>query len=124
MPLYIIVGPDGMRRKCSTASANELLPLDPNDHSQRGTLDPDETLVTLKQYAAEPDGQTHTWNPATLDFELIPPPPPPAPVTAMSRGAFMQRLRAAQGIGARALEFVILTAARSGEARGIADRPT
>ena len=30
----------------------------------------------------------------------------------------MQRLRAAQGIGARALEFVILTAARSGEVRG------
>lgn len=33
-------------------------------------------------------------------------------------GAFMQRLRAAEGMGARALEFVILTAARSGEVRG------
>ncbi len=33
-------------------------------------------------------------------------------------GAFMQRLQAQQGTGARALEFVILTAARSGEARG------
>jgi integrase len=33
-------------------------------------------------------------------------------------GAFMQRLRAQQGASARALEFVILTAARSGEARG------
>lgn len=33
-------------------------------------------------------------------------------------GEFMQLLRAAQGMGARALEFVILTAARSGEARG------
>ena len=33
-------------------------------------------------------------------------------------GAFVQRLQAQQGIGARALEFVILTAARSGEARG------
>ena len=33
-------------------------------------------------------------------------------------GAFMQRLRAQQGISARALEFVIQTAARSGEARG------
>lgn len=33
-------------------------------------------------------------------------------------GEFMQRLRAAQGMGARALEFVILTAARSGEVRG------
>ncbi len=33
-------------------------------------------------------------------------------------GAFMQRLRAADGMGARALEFVILTAARTGEVRG------
>jgi len=33
-------------------------------------------------------------------------------------GAFMTRLRDADGMGARALEFVILTAARSGEARG------
>jgi integrase len=33
-------------------------------------------------------------------------------------GEFMQRLRAAEGIGARALEFAILTAARSGEVRG------
>lgn len=33
-------------------------------------------------------------------------------------GAFMARLRAADGVGARALEFAILTAARSGEVRG------
>lgn len=33
-------------------------------------------------------------------------------------GAFMAHLRAAEGMGARALEFVILTAARSGEVRG------
>lgn len=33
-------------------------------------------------------------------------------------GAFMARLRKADGMGARALEFVILTAARSGEVRG------
>ena len=33
-------------------------------------------------------------------------------------GAFMVRLRAAEGRGARALEFAILTAARSGEVRG------
>jgi integrase len=33
-------------------------------------------------------------------------------------GAFMLRLRAAEGMGARALEFAILTAARSGEVRG------
>ena len=32
--------------------------------------------------------------------------------------AFVQRLRSAEGMGARALEFVVLTAARSGEARG------
>ncbi len=32
--------------------------------------------------------------------------------------AFMQRLRKADGMGARALEFAILTAARSGEVRG------
>jgi integrase len=33
-------------------------------------------------------------------------------------GAFMARLRTAEGMGARALEFAILTAARSGEVRG------
>ncbi len=33
-------------------------------------------------------------------------------------GAFMARLRQQQGMGARALEFAILTAARSGEVRG------
>lgn len=33
-------------------------------------------------------------------------------------GAFMTRLRNADGVGARALEFAILTAARSGEVRG------
>lgn len=33
-------------------------------------------------------------------------------------GDFMYQLRAAQGMGARALEFLILTAARSGEVRG------
>lgn len=38
------------------------------------------------------------------------------PVDAMA--AFMQALRANAGVGARALEFAILTAARSGEVRG------
>lgn len=33
-------------------------------------------------------------------------------------GPFMARLRAAEGVGARCLEFAILTGARSGEARG------
>ena len=37
---------------------------------------------------------------------------------AAGMGAFMVRLRAADGLGARALEFAILTAARSGEVRG------
>jgi integrase len=37
---------------------------------------------------------------------------------AAHMGAFMARLRAAEGMGARALEFAILTAARSGEVRG------
>jgi integrase len=37
---------------------------------------------------------------------------------AAQMGAFMARLRAAEGMGARALEFAILTAARSGEVRG------
>lgn len=34
-------------------------------------------------------------------------------------GEFMQRLRGQEGVGARALEFAILTAARSGEVRGL-----
>jgi integrase len=33
-------------------------------------------------------------------------------------GAFMQRLRGVEGLGARALEFLVLAAARSGEVRG------
>jgi integrase len=41
---------------------------------------------------------------------------PALPVPAI--GDFTARLRAAEGIGARALEFVVLTAARSGEVRG------
>lgn len=53
--------------------------------------------------------------------------PAPAKVTKVDHhtalpvgdiGAFMVRLRAAEGTGARALEFAILTAARSGEVRG------
>ena len=39
-------------------------------------------------------------------------------LAAALMGAFMVDLRAAEGLGARALEFVILTAARSGEVRG------
>lgn len=41
-----------------------------------------------------------------------------AAVAVADMGAFMVRLRAAKGMGARALEFAILTAARSGEVRG------
>jgi len=39
-------------------------------------------------------------------------------VPVVDVGAFMARLRQAEGIAARALEFTILTAARSGETRG------
>lgn len=55
---------------------------------------------------------------------LLPPPRKVAKVKhhpalpAAEAPAFMARLRAAEGQGARALEFAILTAARSGEARG------
>ena len=41
-----------------------------------------------------------------------------AALPAADVGAFMARLREVEGMGARALEFVILTAARSGEVRG------
>ena len=41
-----------------------------------------------------------------------------AALPADAVGAFMRDLRAADGMGARALEFAILTAARSGEVRG------
>lgn len=41
-----------------------------------------------------------------------------AALPAAEAGAFMARLRTAEGIGARALEFAILTAAHSGEVRG------
>lgn len=45
----------------------------------------------------------------------------PAHFAALPMGelpGFMERLRAAEGIGARALEFTVLTACRSGEVRG------
>ena len=41
-----------------------------------------------------------------------------AALPASEVGAFMSRLREVKGMGARALEFAILTAARSGEVRG------
>lgn len=41
-----------------------------------------------------------------------------AAVPVAEVGAFVRRLATMEGVGARALEFVILTAARSGEARG------
>ena len=36
--------------------------------------------------------------------------------------SFMKRLRSQEGVGARALEFAVLTAARSGEVRGAPGR--
>jgi len=41
-----------------------------------------------------------------------------AAIPHQKAGAFMARLRQSEGMGARALEFTILTAARSGEVRG------
>src|SRR6185436_3978783 len=41
-----------------------------------------------------------------------------AAVPVAEVGAFMKALRAQPGVGARALEFLVLTAARSGEVRG------
>ena len=43
-----------------------------------------------------------------------------AALEAKSMAAFMDRLKAQQGTGARALEFTVFTAARSGEVRGAA----
>ncbi|KVD48630.1 integrase [Burkholderia sp. ABCPW 11] len=42
----------------------------------------------------------------------------PLSAAVVAMGAFMERLRAIDAMGARCLEFTILTAARSGEARG------
>jgi len=43
-----------------------------------------------------------------------------AAVPVSSANAFFSRLRSQPGMGARAVEFVVLTAARSGEVRGVA----
>jgi integrase len=51
-----------------------------------------------------PAGKAKVTHMASLDYDQI--------------GDFMPQLRAVEGMGARALEFAILTAARSGEVRG------
>lgn len=72
-------------------------------------------------------GYRHGLNPARwrghLDTQLDRPSKlktvkPRDALPVMEVGAFMKSLRAANGMGARALEFTILTATRSGEARG------
>lgn len=84
-------------------------------------------IELVLSYAMQAGYRPEGLNPARwrggLD-KLLPPPAKVArvehhaalPVDAMP--AFMTTLRAAQGMGARALEFAILTAARSGEVRG------
>lgn len=72
-------------------------------------------------------GYRHGLNPARWRGHLDKLLPAPSKVAKVEHhdalpvgdvGAFMVKLRAAAGMGARALEFAILTAARSGEVRG------
>ncbi|EHK56777.1 tyrosine-type recombinase/integrase [Allomesorhizobium alhagi] len=58
----------------------------------------------LEHVLHKPDSLTSTNNHPALPYEQMP--------------AFMNKLAAIDGMGARALEFTILTAARSGEVRG------
>ncbi len=77
-------------------------------------------IASVLRYA-----EAHGWTdraPVKAALELLGPQRsggdhhPALPIADMSR--FMVALRAAEGAGARALEFAILTAARSGEVRG------
>lgn len=72
-------------------------------------------------------GERQGLNPARWRGHLDKPLPKPSKVATTGHhaalpwreiGPFMARLRAAEGVGARCLEFAILTGARSGEARG------
>jgi integrase len=58
----------------------------------------------LEHVLHKPDALTNAGNHPALPWHLLP--------------AFMKKLRAVDGMGARATEFTILTAARSGEVRG------
>lgn len=84
-------------------------------------------IELILSYAMQAGYRPEGLNPARwrggLD-KLLPPPSKVAKVEHHAAlplrdiGSFMRRLRAAQGMGARALEFAILSAARSGEVRG------
>jgi integrase len=78
-------------------------------------------------YAMQRDYRPAGLNPARWKDNLDRALPKPAKVSKVEHhkavpvaevGVFMARLRAMEGMGARALEFVTLTAARSGEVRG------
>lgn len=84
-------------------------------------------IELVLNYAVQREYRPEGLNPARWRGNLDAALPKPGKVSKVEHHAalpiddmhgFMQRLRAMQGMGARALEFVILTAARSGEVRG------
>ncbi len=84
-------------------------------------------IELVLNYAVQRELRPEGLNPARWRGNLDAALPKPAKVAQVEHHAalpidgmhaFMQRLRKAEGMGARALEFVILTAARSGEVRG------
>jgi integrase len=86
-------------------------------------------IELVLNYAVQRELRPEGLNPARWRGNLDAALPKPSKVAKVAHHAalaiddmhgFMKRLRAAEGMGARALEFVILTAARSGEVRGAA----
>ena len=84
-------------------------------------------IELVLNYAVQREIRPEGLNPARWRGNLDAALPKPSKVARVEHHAalaidgmhgFMQRLRAADGMGARALEFAILTAARSGEVRG------
>lgn len=84
-------------------------------------------IELVLSYAMQAGYRPEGLNPARWRGGLDKLLPPPSKVNGRAHhlalpvsevGAFVARLRAAEGMGARALDFAILTAARSGEARG------
>ncbi len=84
-------------------------------------------MELVLSYAMQANYRPESLNPARWRGGLDKLLPAPNKVTKVDHHAalsvseapsFMARLRAANGFGARALEFVVLTAARSGEVRG------
>ena len=84
-------------------------------------------IELVLNYAVQHDWRPAGLNPARWRGNLDAALPKPSKVAAVEHHAalpidqmhgFMQRLRKAEGMGARALEFAILCASRSGEVRG------